>query len=388
MHCLFAHNDYGRRSGEEEAVERIAGLLQEAGHRISWLRRSSAEIDGSLKSKVTAFAAGIWSHSAYREMARQLADDRPDVVQVQNIYPFLSSSILAACREARVPVVMRTPNYRLFCPTGLHLRDGSVCVSCLSRGRELNCVRYNCEGNAAKSIGYAARNAFNRLTGTILDNVDRVIVLSQFQRRRFEAQGIAPDSIAVVPNVAPVDEIQATPVPTRGYVAFVGRLEHEKGVHELLDAARMLPDVQFAIAGAIGHSSELPRVASGNVRFDGFLGGRTLRDFYAGSRIVVCPSKWFEGFPNVIASAMAHGRPVVASRIGAIPEIVRDGVTGLLCEPGDSRDLASKIDALLRSETTCALMGRQGRRIAEEEYSPQEVLSKWIRIYSSLSCVA
>jgi glycosyltransferase involved in cell wall biosynthesis len=384
VHILFAHNDYGRYSGEEEAVERIAGLLQAAGHRISWMRRSSAGIGDSLGRKAQAFASGIWSVEAYREMRRRLVEDRPDVVQAQNLYPFLSSSILKACREAGVPVVMRVPNYRLFCPTGLHLRDGRVCEDCLGPGREWHCVRHNCEGSLAKSAGYAARNAFNRRSGTIVRNVDCFIVLSEFQRQRFEWLGIPSDRLAVVPNIAPVEEIRATPLPEDGYVAFVGRVAEEKGVRELLRAAEMLPSVNFAVAGSLDEPTDLVGSAPRNVEFVGFLSGQRLQDFYRRSRIVVCPSKWFEGFPNVIATAMAHGRPVVASAIGAIPEIVRNGYTGRLCRPGDCHDLCEALRSILDDRTMAQDFARAGRRVAETAYSPSVVLEALSSAFSKV----
>jgi glycosyltransferase involved in cell wall biosynthesis len=383
VHILFAHNDYGRYSGEEEAVERIAALVASAGHRASWMRRSSAGIGESFVTKAHAFASGIWSQGAYREMRRRLAEDRPDIVQVQNLYPFLSSSILIACREAGVPVIMRVPNYRLFCPTGLHLRDGRVCEDCLGPGREWHCVRHDCEGSLPKSVGYAARNAFNRISGTIVRNVDCFIVLSKFQRRRFEGQGIPKEKLAVVSNIAPVDEIQATPVPADGYVAFVGRLDEEKGICELLEAAQQLPGVEFRLAGAISEHEVMVKHAPSNVRFEGFLSGQRLKDFFAGSRVLAVPSKWFEGFPNVIATAMAHGRPVVATQIGALPEIVRDGTTGWLCPTGNSRELAEKLHSIMTDSVLAQQYADEARQLAELEYSPSAVLRALQQVYAN-----
>ena len=96
---------------------------------------------------------------------------------------------------------------------------------------------------------------------------------------------------------------------------------------------------------------------------------------------MVFPSKWFEGFPTVIAKAMAHGKPVIASRMGAIPEIVDNGVTGLLCNPGDVDDLAEKIDYLWKRPDLCQEMGRAGLEKARKEYSKETVYTKLIKIY-------
>jgi glycosyltransferase involved in cell wall biosynthesis len=384
MHVLFVHNDYGRHSGEEQAAEGIAALLTQHGHRVTWMRKSSAGIDKSFAMKARAFGAGIWSPASRRAMGDLLRQDRPDVVQVQNLYPFISSSVLSVCRQQGVPVVMRCPNYRLFCPAGLHLRAGEVCEKCLGPGREWNCIRFNCEGSLPKSVGHAARNGFNRLTGAIVENVDAFVVLSEFQRARFEASGIPAGKLRVVSNYAPTHIVRPTPVPEDGHVAFVGRVDRAKGILEFLEAARRLPATPFAVFGHTGHSDSPLRDLPTNVQLKGFLSGERLEDAYRQARLVVCPSRWFEGFPNVVVQAMAHGRPVVGTSIGVIPEIVRDGQTGLLCPQADGAALARAIESLCSDPERCVRMGQRGREIAETLYSPDSVLRNWMTVYGSV----
>jgi glycosyltransferase involved in cell wall biosynthesis len=313
-----------------------------------------------------------------------LETDRPDIVQVQNLYPFISSSVLSACRERGVPIVMRCPNYRLFCPTGLHLRDGAVCELCLGPGREWSCIRHNCEGSLPKTLGYAARNAFNRITGTIVDNVDRFLVLSNFQKARFEAGGIPATKLTVVPNVAPVETIAFTDVPASGEVVYAGRFSPEKGFGDFLEAARRLPQVPFAAAGEADDMDSLVLSAPRNVRFVGFLKGEQLDQFYAACRIFVCPSRWYEGFPNVVARAMAHGRPVVGARIGVMPEIIEDGANGVLYSPGDATQLATAIQRLWRDRELCQSMGLRGRHEAERRFALDVVYETLMQVYRGL----
>jgi glycosyltransferase involved in cell wall biosynthesis len=387
MRVLLAHNDYGQFSGEEAAVENIAAILEAKGHEVQWMRRSSAEIGGSVRKKVGSFFSGIYSPGSRQVMARLLDRGGFDLVQVQNLYPFLSASILAVCRERSLPVVMRCPNYRLFCPSGLHLRDGGVCEDCLLGSREWHCLRHNCEGDIFKSLGYAARNAFARVTGMIRDNVTVFVVLSEFQKQRFVEAGIPPNQIEILANTAqmPADCGDSS---EGAYVAFVGRVSEEKGIREILEAAKRLPDVPFRVAGSTNALPGIERQAPDNVEFLGFLSGATLDDFYKGARILVSPSKWFEGFPNTIAQAMAYAKPVVATRIGAAPEIVEDGVTGLLAEPGDAVDLAEKIHFLWERPEACAAMGASGRRKAQCEYSEERFYQKLMAIYAKAQAIA
>jgi glycosyltransferase involved in cell wall biosynthesis len=379
MHILLAHNNYGRFSGEEEVIRTLTTLLESHGHRITPFQRSSIQAGDSLTRKLHALFAGIYSFSSRNQIARIIERDDIDLVEVQNLFPFISPSILPICKKMHVPVVMLCPNYRLFCPNGLHLSHGNLCERCL-RGREWNCIVQNCENDIFKSAGYAARTAFARLTRMITDNVTVFIVLSEFQKDRFINSGIPAERIAVLPNIAPDVEIleNATIGET---VSFVGRVSAEKGVEEFLGAAERLPNLPFAVAGSTDRMPQIIGDKPPNVTISGFLSGKTLDDFFNSSRIMVFPSKWFEGFPTVIAKAMAHGKPVIASRMGAIPEIVDDGVTGLLCQPGDADDLAEKIDYLWKRPDLCREMGGAGLRKAREVYSKETIYTQLMDIY-------
>jgi glycosyltransferase involved in cell wall biosynthesis len=379
LHILFAHNEYGRPSGEEHAVKEIAGLLEANGHSISWFLRSSAEIK-SFRDHVQAFCSGIYSFTAEKMMETVLSKENPDLVQVQNLYPFLSPSILKACRDHGVPVVMRCPNYRLFCPSALHLSHGQFCERCLG-GREYWCVLRNCERDLFKSVGYAVRNAVARISRSILDNVGVYIVLSDFQRQRFIANGIDPRQIEVLPNVVPTVN-DSVPYVAGDWIIFVGRASPEKGIEDFISAARSLPHLPFAVAGATDRMPHLVADSPKNVKWLGFLGAKDLDDAYRRSRIVVMPSLCFEGFPNVVAHAMVLEKPVIASRLGGMGEIVEDGITGLLFKTGDPEDLVSKITSLYSNADLCRGMGQAGRIKARMQYSPDAVYTRLMDIYA------
>ena len=118
-----------------------------------------------------------------------------------------------------------------------------------------------------------------------------------------------------------------------------------------------------------------------NVQWLGFLRGRDLDDAYRRSRMVVMPSLCFEGFPNVVTHAMVLEKPVIASRLGGMGEIVEDGITGLLFKPGDVEDLVHKITSLYSNADLCREMGRAGRIKAQTQYSPAVVYTRLMEIY-------
>jgi len=382
VRVLLVHNDYARPSGEEHACESIARLLEERGHCVTWFGKSSAGIPGSLAGKTRAFFSGIHSFRSRREMAELLRGSDFDIVQVQNLYPLLSPSILAPVRRRGIPIVMRCPNYRLFCPTGLLLSGGRLCEKCMGTGGELWCVLKNCAGSLPKSLGYALRNAFARITGMIRENVAVFVVLSEFQRRRFIDRGIPADRVEVVPNMIAGSALAPPAEPGEGStISFVGRLSPEKGIADFLAAARALPELRFAVAGDASAMPEAVAGAPPNVLFHGFLSGERLAEFYRETRILVCCSKWFEGFPNVLVEAMCAGRPVVATRIGALPEIVEEGVTGLLYEPGNVPQLVERLRRLWAEPGLCREMGMAGRQKATTEYSRDRCYERLMWVY-------
>ena len=169
--------------------------------------------------------------------------------------------------------------------------------------------------------------------------------------------------MTTVPCVIEIPDVAADPAEGR-YVGFAGRFVPEKGVEVLLEAIRLC-GLPLRLAGdAPTHPAcGLFRPPRG-VRHDAEQGAAR-RTPIRGARVLAVPSTWFETFGIVPAEAMSHGVPVVASRIGALQETVQDGVTGLLFEPGNPRDLAEKLRLLWDDAGACRRLGAAGReRIA------------------------
>jgi glycosyltransferase involved in cell wall biosynthesis len=380
MRILFVHNDYGRYSGEEQAIEDIAKVLSVNGHEIGWFRHPSPNKSYSVSKKIRGFFSGIYSFKSKRWIDRILKERNFDLVQIQNLYPFISPSIFSVCKNHNIPIVMRYPNYRLFCPSGLHLSHGELCERCLY-GKEWHCILRNCEDHYFTSAGYAIRNAVARTTGMILKNVNRYIVLSEFQKKRFVDGGIDPEKISILPNV--ILNLKKKNTPARGkYLSFIGRISFEKGIKLLSEAAQRLPDQKFAVAGRVRQTFDYLNGAPPNVEYKGFLTGAALDRLYRETYVLIFPSIWFEGYPNTLVRAMSYGIPVIASRIGAIPEIVDDGVDGFLFEPGNIEDMIQKIREILDDPVRAKKMGEAGAQKVAAQNSESVYYERLMKIYN------
>jgi len=326
--------------------------------------------------------SGIYNPASIRAFQEILKKEKPDVINVHNLYPLISPAILPEAKKAGIPVVMTVHNYRLVCPTGLHFSHGEICEKC-SGGHEMQCIINNCEGSLAKSAGYAMRNWWARTRKYYLENVTIFACLTRFQQDRLVAAGIPRNKLVLIPNMVKHTDIDLP--KDDDYLGFSGRLSPEKGISTLVEAVKLNPELQFAAAGAYDKIENLENTVPDNFRLLGYCGPDDLARFYNNARAIVLPSVWFEGFPTVLVEAMLHRKPIICSDIGGLSDIVDDGVTGFLVKPGDAQDLAEKMKILWDDPELCKKMGEAGRNKAMTEYSNDKYYERLMRVFNKVT---
>jgi glycosyltransferase involved in cell wall biosynthesis len=380
MRILFVHNSYAKPSGEEHMINRIMGLLRSHNHEVDFYFENSSKIKENLADKCVAFIRGFYSIESRKSIINAIHGFKPDIVQIQNLYPLISPSILSEINNEGIPIVMRLANYRLACPNGLLLSRGQLCTKCAG-GREWWCVFNNCENDIFKSFGYAARNFVARIFQLYRKNVTAYYAQTEFQRNFLINEGISNKLFDVIPNMVDPLNHNSFGIGIGSKVVFAGRLSPEKGIASYFKTASKFPAIPFSMAGDFSRMSEVLSNAPPNVELLGHLDKKGLEHFYSNARFIVVPSIWYEGFPSVIIEAMLHNKPVICSRIGGLPEIVDEGETGLLFEPGNVKDLTSKIRLLYQDPELCLKMGKAGREKVLNEYSPDKYYERLMNIY-------
>lgn len=378
MKVLLVHNEYGKYSGEEAVVDKMAVMLIKMGHEVAQFRRSTAEARESLLGKIHGFMAGIYCPEGVNDFREALRRECPDVVNVHNLYPFISPAALRECKKTRVPVVMTVHNFRLICPTGLFMRDNVPCEFCLKRGNEWGCVRFNCENSMLKSIGYAARNSLARLRRHYIDCVDIFACITDFQRRKLIEAGYDKDKIVVIPNSIDVDDEANEEYQSGNYVAFSGRISREKGVDLIMEVAHRHPEIQFRLAGAVRDASIIADRPD-NVELVGYLSGNALNDFYKNARFFVMASRCYEGFPMTILEAANYSKPMIAPDHGGFTEIIGRGSSaiGHLFTPTDINAFEKSIVDLWNNEKKTSSLGKAAHYKLIKEYSAEVISQKW-----------
>lgn len=374
---LLVHNAYQQAGGEDAVVAAELALLRHKGHEVIEMRRDNHRIDGM--SRVRLAARTLWSCTTQGEALALLREHRPAVVHVHNTFPLISPSLYWACAEAGVPVVQTLHNFRLACPQAMFLREGKVCERCLGK-TPWPALAHGCyRESRAQTAVLVGMLVLHRSLQTFERKVARYIALNDFCKAKFIQAGLPAQRIAVKPNFADV-ALPPANRPRQGML-FVGRLSAEKGIAVLRRAWADCHGMNLRVIGAGPDGAALESRAG--VRM---LGQQTPLQVHAemgGATALVLPSICYENFPRTLVEAFGAGLPVIASRIGALAELVEHGKTGLLFEPGDAQDLARTLRWAHEHPQQMAQMGEHARARYESHYTPDINYRQLMTIYRS-----
>lgn len=380
------HNYYQDAGGEDIVFAMESALLRSQGHEVTEIAANNSEISSVGRLRVAAKA--VWAPDWHRLVAELLRHKSFDIAHVHNFFPLVSPSVYFAFNKARVPVVQTLHNYRLLCPAGTLLRSGSPCHDCVGKsypwpGVLHACYRDSHLGSAATATMLGTHN----LLRTWSRRIDQYIALTDFAKNIFVRGGLPETKIAVKPNFIHPDPAVRSVSDTRSGALFVGRLSNEKGLSTLVDSwSRLGGLVTLTVVGegpernALEASVQKAGLAK-VITFRGVVERPELMTMMSNAQFLVFPSEWYEGFPLVLAEAFACGTPVIASRLGAMAEIIDDGRTGLLFESGDPQDLEAKIRIALQNLSLLREMGTHCRTQYENEYSAAKNYDRLIEIY-------
>ena len=408
MKILLCSNFYYPRGGDCTYLRTLQGLLEAHGHEVGVF---STEHEGNwpspahsafvaapdyaalnrhktLRGALLAARRSIWSGEVAAALRRLLAQWHPDVAHLQNIHAYLTPSILPELRRAGIPVVQTLHDYKWLCPDSTMLRpDGRVCGTCSGRAY-WHCLAGRCKkGSAAASAMAAAEGYWHRMerASTL---IDAWIAPSAFLRDAFAEHGLDAGKIRVVRNPYPGGGRDAMVPHDGGYGLYVGSLANFKGVGTILEALVEVPGHVFHVVGGgfPDEEASLKEQAaelglSNRVDFLGRLQGEALWREQAGARYGVVASVCNENFPYSIMEMLAIGKPVIGSAIGGIPELVRDGETGLLFPAGDAAALSERMQKLADNAALSARLGQAGKALVARECSAEAHYARVLEVY-------
>ncbi|HUI84623.1 MAG TPA: glycosyltransferase family 4 protein [Candidatus Binatia bacterium] len=381
---LVIHNRYQQPAGEDAAVRAEVDLLRSAGHRVVQYTRDNSDLTHySSRQKGALLFTTTWSRRTYDDIRRLIRQERPDIAHCHNFLPLVSPSALYACRSEGIPVVQTLHNYRLLCPAATLFANGRRCERCPCRA--LSAARRRCYRNSwPQTATVSLMLAAHRLARTWTRCVDAYIAPSRFCRDYFVLAGLPEQKVHVKPNFLARDPGQRS--GQGGYALFVGRLSPEKGALEMLEAWSQLPEVSLRVIGDGPLYFAAQRLAChrGDVRMLGQMSTERTLAHIRSARFLVFPSRWYEPFGMGLLEAAACGVPAIASRIGAIPELVIEGRTGLLFDPDNFDDFAQRIRWAWTHPREMHEMGRAARQLYLQRFTAERNYRILMDIYGSL----
>ncbi len=381
MKVLLCHNYYRLPGGEDQVYHDEGWLLERHGHEVIRFERHNDSFgsDSALKTAKRT----IWNETTHDEIAGLRDQHRPDVVHFHNTFPLISPSAYYAARRASVPVIQTLHNFRVICPGSTLLRDDRVCQKCVGKTLAWPAIAHKCyRGSRAASAASALMTGWHRIKGTWDKQINRYIALTDHSKQQFIAGGLPAERVIVKPNFVRPDP--GCRDSEGNHAVFVGRLSEEKGIDVLLEAwDRVSKDIELRIVGDGPCREQIEKAVQQNsrVRWLGQLPFEEVLSEIGRARCLICPSIWFETFGRSMIEAYATGTPVIASDIGSMKQIVRDGITGYHFQVGQAADLAAKVNSAFQDTKALETMGRNAREEFEREYTPERNYELLMNIY-------
>ena len=347
--------------GSGKFVAEHSKALREAGIKVAILADSASnETYGLSRVRSKLLRKFMFDYSnplAYREFDKLSAEFQPDIVHFNNVYGISSGLISHASRS--YPTVVTVHDYWPFCYFSTMMKKDTICdMQCRQCAPPLT------------SISRSLR--FSHLSGSVL------VGPSLYMKERLEEAGFVGAR-----HIPYGIEIPRKPSLDSPRILFIGRLDSTKGVDGLVKVGVRLGH-PLHIIGSGPLASKLRRVSRShsNVVFHGFL--PDVSAVLQEGGIVVIPSIWPDNLPFVALESLAHGLPIVSSRVGGLPELVEHGTNGYLFEPGDLHTLTSLLTELVSNRDLRRRFARASRQKAKDS-SWEKSSREYRRLYENLA---
>jgi glycosyltransferase involved in cell wall biosynthesis len=384
MKLLLIRNTYQQNGGEDQLVRAEKNMFISGGHAVIEYRRDSNELLGvGILQQIRVGLEASWSPRSYGEVSRLIQKERPDLAIVYNFVPLISPSVVYACKREGVPVLLNTQNYRLICAAGTLSRDGRPCEECLDFGAG-RAIRYGCyRKSPLASAALAAMQKLHRAAHTWTGAVDGLMAPTEFLRQKLISGGLRAEKIHLKPNFLHPDP--GVSIGRRDFALFAGRLSQEKGLRTLLQAWQLIDRrIPLRIVGDGPLRRELESFAESaglnNVRFLGLQSHEQVLELLKQARLAVFPTQCYEGFPLGLVEAFACATPLIASRLGAVRELIEDGRTGFLFPTGSPEHLAERVATLWNRIEELRAVGNRTRAEYLGKYTLEQNLLRFHEI--------
>lgn len=383
MKILLVHNLYKQPGGENVVFESEGELLSKHGHFVERLVFDNSTIK-TFADRLLSGLKVIYNPESARQLKEKIEHFNPDIIHVHNFIPLVSPSVFFVAKKFNIPIILTLHNYRLICPSATLVHKGKIYERSIHTVFPFDAI---IKGVYRKSVldtaAIAIMVAVHNLIGTWRNKVDFFIALSNFAKEKFRTSALAISDELLVVKSNFVPDFGVGHSERDNDLLFVGRLVEEKGIRVLLKAASLLP-FKLTIIGDGPMKALVTKAArtNPNIHYLGFQDKVTIARHMKRCKALIFPSIWYEGFPLTILEAFSTGTLVIASQLGAMAEIIQDGVNGLLFEAGDEKALVDKIIEVDAKPKYAKQLADTARLSYLAHYTPEKNYGLLIGIYN------
>lgn len=344
------------------------------------------EYKKSFKTIRQLISRSFYSFEAKNAIYKEIVNENIDVVYILHHVNKISPSIIAAAKKANKKVVVRLSDFFLMCPSFHFLKNGQICEECLN-GSLFNALKDKCVQKSLPATMVRILSMYFHRLIEIYDKVDYFVTPSKILKNKLVEFGFDENKILHIPTFIESSNIIPS-YENKNYILYFGRVSKEKGVEYLIRAFKNIDDKNIQLH-IVGHSNDgeienLKKIVEEeNIKNVFFLGKKTgldLIDSIKYAKFVVLPSIWYDNMPNVLLESFCYGKPVIASNIGSLPEVVDDKKNGLLFERKNVEDLTEKINYLNNNEDLIIEYGKNARKKVEDLYNSENHYNKLIEL--------
>lgn len=403
MKILQINKFFYIRSGASRYFFELSKLLKSHSHDISYFsmqdeRNQKSDWSRYFVSNISfekvefrnfprIFTRMFYSFEARRNISKLLDEYQPDIAHIHSIYHQISPSIILELKKRKIPIVQTLHDYHIISPNHTLYHDGKVCE--ITKKREYyKAIYHKCVKNSyMASLTEVLEQYLHYLSGVYFKNIDTFIAPSNFMTNKLLEYGIPKSKLITLYNFCDYREYEPH-FESGENILFFGRLSSEKGLDFLFKVMEELPNIKLMIVGQGSMENDLKYYKKNkrlkNISLLGYKTDKELKTIIYKCKFVILPSVTYDIFPTSIMEAFASGKPVIGSRIGGIPELIKDGFNGFLFNTNDKNDCKEKINKLWKYPKTCYRFGKNARDYLETNLSPENHYKKLLNIYKKV----
>ena len=398
MKILQINKFFFLKGGAERYFFDLSELLTKKGHQVLvWSTRHPQNFPWSDQESFAQFndlskkeglvkdlkkIKGIfWNKEAKKKLEKIIKKEKPEVAHLHNIFGHLSPSIIFALKKRRIPIVLTLHDYKLFCPNYQFFSQGKICFDCLKKKNYYSCLSKKCVKNSSiKSlIGYLEAK-WQKDFLKVAEKIDIFLAPSLYMRRKALAWGIPAEKVIHLPHFVSSDFLKQSSLKRNPYFLYFGRLSQEKGVKLLIEVFK---GREWRIK-IVGQGPLEIKTKSKNIELLAYKNQKELKEIISQAYLIIIPSLWPENFPYTVLESFALAKPVLAARVGGLPELIRNKQTGLLFKPNNQDDLEEKIIWASQHPKKMEKMGQAAQKEVLARYNSEKHYQKLIEIYERI----